>query len=128
VPKFSCVWLGWLVEWPLHWRSCLDDSATDVVGLRLGLVMVALGCGLIGLTLLGIAVGTIGISACGCKDHVICLLSLVWGMGMLAGAFTLRTRCVLQKWLGVMVSSNWWGFVCTRACVASTMCCKSCAA
>jgi hypothetical protein len=34
---------------------------------------------------------------------VVCLLSLVWGMGMLAGAFTLGTRCMLQKWSGVMV-------------------------
>ncbi len=46
---------------------------------------------------------------------------------MLAGALTLGTCCMLQKWSGVMVSSNWWGYVCTRACVASTIRCKSCA-
>jgi hypothetical protein len=49
-------------------------------------------------------------------------------MGMLAGAFTLGTRCVLQKWSGVMVSLNRWGFVCTCACAASTICYDSCAA
>jgi hypothetical protein len=111
----------------LHWRLQLDDSATDVVGLWLDLVMVALRGVLISLTV-GISVGTLGIGACSCMDPLICLLLLVWGMGMLAGAFTLRTHCALQKWLGVMVSSNWWGFVCTRACVASTIHCKSCAA
>jgi hypothetical protein len=47
---------------------------------------------------------------------------------MLAGAFTLGTCCMLQKWSGVMVSSNWWGFLCMHACAASTICCKSCAA
>jgi hypothetical protein len=50
-------------------------------------------------------------------DWVIRLLSLVGGMGMLAGAFTLGTCCVLQKWSVVIVSSNQWGFVCTCACV-----------
>ncbi len=86
-------------------------------GLRLDLVMVALRGALIGL-IVGILVGTLGIGACGCMDHLIHLLLLVWSMGMLAGAFTLGTHCVLQKWSGVMVSSNWWGFVCTLACVA----------
>ncbi len=107
--------------------SCLDDSATNVVGVQLDLLMVSTWGVLIGLTL-GISVGTLGIGACGCMERAICLLSLVWGMGMLAGAFTLGTCCVLQKWSGVMVSSNWWGFVCTHACVASTIHCKSCAA
>ncbi len=111
----------------LRWCSRLDDSATNVVGLLLDLVMVAMWGALIGLTV-GISVGTLGIGACGCMEQVINLLSLVWGMGMLAGACTLGTRCVLQKWSGVMVSSNWWGFVCMHACVASTICCKSCAA
>ncbi len=83
----------------LRWRLCLDDSATDAVGLRLDLVMVASWGALIGLTV-GISVGTLGICACGCMDGVIRLLSSVWGMGMLAGAFTLGTCCVLQKWLG----------------------------
>ncbi len=111
----------------LHWGLHLDDSAINVVGLRLDLVMVAMWGALTGLTV-GIMVGTLGIGACSCMDHVICLLSLVRGMGMLAGAFTLGTRCVLQKWSGVMVSLNRWGFVCTRACAASMIRCKSCAA
>jgi hypothetical protein len=110
-----------------HWRSRLDDSAIIVVGLRLDSVVVAMGGVLIGFTV-GIMVGTLGIGACSCMDHVICLLSSVGGMGMLAGAFTLGTHCVLQKWSGVLVSSNWWGFVCTCACAASTIRCKSCAA
>ncbi len=111
----------------LHWRSCLDDSAINVGGLRLDLVMVATWGALIDLTI-GITVGTLGIGACSCMDRMICLLSSVEGMGMLAGAFALGTCCTLQKWSGVMVSSNWWGFVCTRACAASTIGCKSCVA
>jgi hypothetical protein len=99
----------------LHWRLRLDDSAINVVGLQLDSVMVAMRGALIGLTV-GIMVGTLRIGACGCMDCMIHLLSLVGGMGMLAGAFTLGTHCVLQKWSGVMVSLNRWGFVCTRAC------------
>jgi hypothetical protein len=105
----------------------LDDSANNVVGLQLDLVMVATRGALIGLAV-GIMMGTLGISACGCMDCVIHLLSLVGGMGMLAGAFTLGTHCVLQKWSGVMVSLDRWGFVCMHACAASTIRCKSCAA
>jgi hypothetical protein len=111
----------------LHWRLRLDDSAANVVGLLLDFVMVATQGALIGL-IVGISVGTLGIGACGCMEHVIHLLSLVWGMGMLAGACTLGICCMLQKWSGVLVSSNRWGFFCTRACVASTIHCKSCAA
>jgi hypothetical protein len=80
----------------LHWRLRLDNSAINVVGLRLDSVMVAMRGALIGLTV-GIMVGALGIGACGCMDCMICLLSLIGGMGMLAGAFTLRTHCVLQK-------------------------------
>jgi hypothetical protein len=111
----------------LNWRSRLDDSAIIVVGLRLDLVVVATQGALIGLTVV-ITVRVLGIGACGCMDCVIRLLSLVGGMGMLAGAFTLGTRCMLQKWSGVLVSLNWWGFVCTCACAASTIHCKSCVA
>ncbi len=60
----------------LCWCLHLDDSATDVVGLWLGLVMVASRGALIGLNI-GISVGTLRIGACGCIDCVICLLSLV---------------------------------------------------
>ncbi len=95
----------------LHWRLHLDDSTANVVGLLLNSVMVAMRGTLIGSTL-GISVSTLGISACGCMECLICLLSLVWGMGMLAGACNLGTCCVLQKWSVVMVSSNWWGFIC----------------
>ncbi len=78
----------------LLWRLRLDTSAASVVGLLLDLVMVAMRGALIGLTL-GMSVGTLGIGACGCMECVICLLSLVWGMGVLAGVCTLVTRCVL---------------------------------
>jgi hypothetical protein len=58
----------------LRWRLRLDDSATNVVGLRLDLVMVAMRGALIGLTV-GITVALLGIGACGCIDCVIPLLS-----------------------------------------------------
>jgi hypothetical protein len=76
----------------LRWHLHLDDSATNVVGLLLDSVMVAMQGMLIGLTL-GISVGTLRIGACGCMEHVICLLSLGWGMGMLAGACTELVAC-----------------------------------
>ncbi len=111
----------------LRWHLRLGNFAANVVGLLVDLAMVATQGALIGLTL-RISVGTLRIGACSCMEHVICLLSSAWGIGMLAGTCTLRTHCVLQKLSGVMVSSNWWGFVCMRACVASTIGCKSCAA
>jgi hypothetical protein len=111
----------------LRWHLHFDNSAINVVGLWQDSVMVAMQGALIGLTV-GIMVGTLRIGACGCMDCVIPLLSLVGGMGMLAGAFTLLTCCVLQKWSGVIVSSNLWGFVCAHACAASRIHCKSSAA
>jgi hypothetical protein len=51
----------------LHWRSHLDNSAFNVVGLRLDSVMVATQGALIGLTV-GIMVGTLRIGAWGCMD------------------------------------------------------------
>jgi hypothetical protein len=93
----------------LHWHLHLDYSAANVVGLLLDLVMVAMQGTQIGLNV-KISVGTLRIGACGCMEHVICLLSLVWGMGMLAGACTIGTCCMLQKWSGVMVSQR--RFVC----------------
>jgi hypothetical protein len=80
----------------LCWRSHLYDSAANVVGLLVDSVMVATWGALVGLTL-GISVETLEIGACSCMECVICLLSLVWGMRMLAGACTLVTCCVLQK-------------------------------
>jgi hypothetical protein len=63
--------------------------------LLLDLVMVAMQGMLIGLTV-RMSVGTLRIGACGCMECVICLLSSVWGMGILAGACTLGTRCMMQ--------------------------------
>jgi hypothetical protein len=83
----------------LRWHLRLDDSAANVVGLLLDLVMVAMWGALIGLTV-GISVGTLGIGACGCMERMICLLSSIWGMGMLTGACTLGTSCVLQNGVG----------------------------
>jgi hypothetical protein len=73
----------------------LEDSAANVEGLLLDPVMVATRGALIGLTV-GMSLGTLGIGACICMERVICLLSLIWGMGMLAGVCTLQIRCILQ--------------------------------
>ncbi len=79
----------------LHWHLHLDDSAANVEGLLLDPVMVAMCGALIGLTV-GMSLGTLRIGACVCMKHVICLLSLVWGMGVLAGVCNLGTHCVLR--------------------------------
>ncbi len=79
----------------LRWHLHLDNSAANVVGLLLDLVIVATRGALIGLTV-GMSVGTLRTGACSCMERVICLLSLLWGMGMLAGVCTLGTCCVLQ--------------------------------
>ncbi len=111
----------------LHWRLHLDDSAANVEGLLLDLVMVAAGGALIGLTV-GMSLGTLGIGACICMECVIRLLSLVWGMGVLAGVCTLRTCCIFANIVWRNCFSNWWRFVCSQACVASMIRCKSCVA
>jgi hypothetical protein len=79
----------------LCWRSHLDDSAANVGGLLLDPVMVATWGALIGLTV-EMSLGTLRIGACICMEHMICLLSLIWGMGVLAGVCTLGTCCILQ--------------------------------
>ncbi len=79
----------------LRWRLHLDDSAANVEGLLLDPVMVAMQGALIGLTV-GMSLGALGIDACICMEHVIHLLSLVWGMGVFAGVCTLGTRCILR--------------------------------
>ncbi len=79
----------------LFWHLRLDNSAAYVVGLLLDLGIVATRGALIGLTL-GMSVGTLGNGACGCIEHFICLLSLVWHMGGLAGVCTLGTCCMLR--------------------------------
>jgi hypothetical protein len=103
---------------PLRWCLYLVHSATDVVSLLLDLVMVTLQGVLIGLTV-GISVGTLGIGACSCMDCMICLLSLVWGMGMLAGAFTLPPNllCVAR-----MVGGNGF-FKLVGICLYARLCC-----
>jgi hypothetical protein len=83
----------------LRWHLHLDASAANVVGLLLDLVMVVPQGPLMGLTI-GINVATLGISACGCMKCGICLLSLVWGMGMLAGACTLKLVVCCKYSLG----------------------------
>jgi hypothetical protein len=79
----------------LCWHSRLDDYAANVEGLLLDPVMVAAQGALVGLTV-GMSLDTLGIGACICMERVICLLSLVWGMGVLAGVCTFGTCCVLQ--------------------------------
>jgi hypothetical protein len=79
----------------LRWCLHLDDSAANVEGLLLDPVTVAMRGALIGLTL-GMSVGTLGLGACICMERVVCLLSLLWGMGVLAGVYALGTCCVLQ--------------------------------
>ncbi len=60
----------------LCWRSRLDDSAANVVGLLLGSMLVVTRGSPMGLPV-GISVGTLGNGACGCMERMICLLSLV---------------------------------------------------
>ncbi len=114
------------VAWRLRWHSYLDNSAAKVVGLPLGLIVVAARGALMDLNV-RISLGTLRIGACRCMECVICLLSLVWGMWLLGGACTLGTCCMLWMSSGVVVSSNLWGFACTWTCVA-LICCKTCAA
>ncbi len=76
----------------LRWCLRLDNSIANVVDLLIDLVMVAAWGALIGLTL-GMSVGILRIGACGCMECVICLLSLVWGMGVRAGVCTLVVCC-----------------------------------
>jgi hypothetical protein len=63
----------------LRWCSCLNNSVANGVGLLLGLMAVVMRSTLMGLTV-GISVGTLRIGACRCMEHVIYLLSLVWGV------------------------------------------------
>jgi hypothetical protein len=63
------------VACPLQWCLRLDDSAANVVGLLLGSVVVVTRSTMMGLTV-GISVGTLGIGAWGCMEHVICLFYL----------------------------------------------------
>jgi hypothetical protein len=103
----------------LQRRLCLDKLVGKVVGLMssmrsgfpVGLLVVATRGALMGLSV-GLLVGTLGTSDCGCMEPVIHLLSLIWVLGTLGGACTLGTCCVLRVSFGVMVSSNLMGFAC----------------
>jgi hypothetical protein len=64
----------------LQWHSRLDNLTAKLVGMLLGLMVVATRGKLVGLTI-ELLVGTLGIGACGCMERVICLLTLVWGIG-----------------------------------------------
>ncbi len=57
--------------------------------------------------------GTLGTGVCMSMEHVILLLSSIWGRGTLGGVCTLRTHCMLGVVEGVVVSSKWSG----RACI-----------
>ncbi len=123
------------VDCRLWMHSCLDELAGKVLGLMpgaratlsLGLLVVATRGALIGL-LVGLLAGTLGTGDYGCMECVICLLLLLWGLGMLGGACTLGTWCMLRILSGIMVSSNLLGCACMWVCVESMICCRSCAA
>jgi hypothetical protein len=50
--------------------------------------------------------GTLGTGVCVSMEHVILLLSLIWGVGLLGGGCTLGTRCVWGLAEGVALSSK----------------------
>ncbi len=57
--------------------------------------------------------GTLGTGVCMSMEHVILLLSSIWGVGTLGGFCTLGTHCMLGVVEGVAVSSKQSG----RACI-----------
>jgi hypothetical protein len=83
----------------LRWHLRLDDSAANVEGLLLDPGMVATWGALIGLTL-GMSLGALGIGACICMECVICLLSSVWGMGVLVGVCPMELVAFFKYSLG----------------------------
>ncbi len=54
-------------------------------GFPVGSMLVSTRGMLMGLPV-GLLDGTLGTDDCGCMEHVICLLSSIWGLGMLGGA------------------------------------------
>ncbi len=115
--------------------SRLDKLVDKLVGLMVGAQVGLLVGSLVGLMggalvdlLKGSLVGTPRTGVCGCIEHVILLLSSLWFVGMLSGACTLRTCCVLRVAAGVVVSSNLLGCASKWESVASSICCRSCAA
>ncbi len=71
-------------------RSCL----VELVGMLVGL--------LVGASLLG----TLGTGVCMNMEHVILLLTSIWGVGTLGGGCTLGTCCVWGLAEGVALSSK----------------------
>ncbi len=57
--------------------------------------------------------GTLGTGVCVSMEHVILLLSSIWGVGTLGGVCTLGTCCMLGVAEGVAVSSKRSGRACT---------------
>jgi hypothetical protein len=90
---------------PFLRRSRLDKSTDKVVGLMLGALVGFLLGSLLGLLLRSL-VGILGTGGCGCLERVILLLSLIWVVGMLGGACTLGTHCMLRVASGVVVFLN----------------------
>ena len=57
--------------------------------------------------------GTLGTGVCISMEHMILLLSSMWGVGTLGGVCTLGTHCMLGVAEGVAVSLEWSGLACT---------------
>jgi hypothetical protein len=57
--------------------------------------------------------GPLGTFVCVSMEHVILLLSSIWGVGTLGGVCTLGTCCMLGVVEGVVVSSKRSGRACT---------------
>ncbi len=56
----------------------------------------------------GSLAGTLGTGDCGYMEHVICLLSSIWGLETLGGACTLGTCCMLHDRLGLWFPQIFW--------------------
>ncbi len=120
-------WTKTLQQWWKHQKNVVGLMPGACAGLLVGLLVVSMRGALVGLQV-DLSVGTLGTGGCGCMEHVILLLSLIWFLGTLGGACTLGTHCVLRVSSGVVLSSNLLGCACKWACVASTICSRSCAA
>jgi hypothetical protein len=61
---------------------------------------------LVGLLVGAPLLGTLGTGVCMSMEHVILLLTLIWGVGTLGGGCTLGTLCVWRLVEGVALSSK----------------------
>ncbi len=57
--------------------------------------------------------GTVGTGVCISMEHVILLLSSIWGVGTLGGVCTVGTHCMLGVAEGIAVSLKQSGCACT---------------